>query len=119
MTAAEIKEVEQRLESVKCAICKSSRFGIDTRSIKDDGECKGICIKCYYNFPVFTDMEFYLKTQPDVPYWLKEITCQNCEHRGVKLDFRIVMSVRESIYFVTCDSCQHRFAERSYLEVFE
>jgi len=120
MPAGDIKEVERRLAEVKCAICKSSRFGIDSRSIKkDDGECKGICIDCYYNFPVFTDMEFYLQTQPDVPYWLQKITCPECEHQGVTLNFRIVMSVRESIYFVTCHSCQHEFTERSYLEVFE
>ena len=114
-----IKEVERRLGEVKCAVCKGSRFGIDSRSIKEDGECKGICINCYYNFPVFTDMEFYLQTQPDVPFWLKEITCPKCEKRGVTLNFRIVMSVRESVYFVTCNSCQHQFTERSYLEVFE
>ena len=87
--------------------------------MKEDGEWKGICLDCYYNFPVYTDMEFYLQTQPDVPYRLKEIYCPKCDKRGVNLDFRIVMSVRESLYFVTCQHCLHPFIERSYLEVFE
>ena len=119
MPATDIKEVERRLGDVKCAVCQSSRFGIDSRSTKEDGACKGICLQCYYNFPIFTDMEFYLQTQPDVPFWLKQIPCPQGEHRGVTLNFRIVMSVRESIYFVTCNTCQHQYTERSYLEVFE
>lgn len=119
MPLPDIKEVERRLAEVKCAVCKSNCFGINSHSIEENGECKGICIKCYYNFPIFIDMEFYLRIQPDVPLWLKEITCQNCQNKGVMLNFRIVMSVRESIYFVTCNTCQHQFTEHSYLEVFE
>lgn len=115
-----IQEVEQRLGQVKCAVCKSNRFGIDSRTVKkDDGEWKGICRQCFYSFPVHTDMEFYLQTQPDVPYRLKEIACPACETRGVKLNFRIVMSVRESIYFLTCLACGHEFPEHSSLESFE
>ena len=59
----------------------------------------GVCLKCRYNFPVYTDMEFYLRTQPDIPYRLKEISCPSCQHRGVSLDFRITMSVREGGLF--------------------
>jgi Zn finger protein HypA/HybF involved in hydrogenase expression len=114
-----VKQVEERLGQVKCAICKSNQFGIDSRSIKEDGDWKGICRSCYYTFPVYTDMEFYLRTQPDVPYRLREITCPKCEKREFDLDFRIIMSVRESIYFLTCKNCQHRFPERSSLESFE
>ena len=119
MSALTVKQVENRLREVKCAICKSTRFGIDSRTIKEDGEWKGICLDCYYTFPVHTDMEFYLQTQPDVPYRLKESSCPVCEEKGVTLDFRILMSVRESIYFLTCRNCQHQFPERSWLEAFE
>ena len=114
-----IQWVENRLGQVQCAICKSSQFGIDSRTVKEDGDWKAICRACYYTFPVYTDMEFYLRTQPDVPYRLKEISCPSCEKRDVRLDFRIVMSVRESIYLLTCQSCQHQFPERSSLESFE
>ncbi|MGQ0810599.1 MAG: hypothetical protein ACT4OO_05165 [Nitrospiraceae bacterium] len=64
-------------------------------------------------------MEFYLRTQPDVPYRLKDISCPHCMQRGVALDFRIVMSVREAIYFVTCTACKKKFPENSSLEAFE
>ena len=115
-----VKDVEERLGQVKCAICKSNRFGIDSRTVNDNNdEWKAICRDCYYTFPVHTDMEFYLQTQPDVPYRLRDIHCVSCEKRGVILDFRIIMSVRESIYFLTCKNCQHQFPEQSSLEAFE
>ena len=114
-----VKEVEGRLEQVKCAICKSNRFGIDSRTANEGDEWKAICRDCYYTFPVHTDMEFYLRTQPDVPFRLRDIACPHCEKRGVKLNFRIIMSVRESIYFVTCNNCQIEFPEQSSLEAFE
>ncbi len=120
MVQLSIKDVEGRLGEVKCAICKEQRFGIDSRTVSaGDGEWKAICLGCHYTFPVHTDMEFYLQTQPDVSYRLKEIACQSCRQRGVSLDFRAVLSVRESVYFVTCSSCQLKFPEPSFLESFE
>ena len=119
MPSLTVEQVESRLSSVRCAICKASGFTIDRRTMQADGDWKGACLKCRYSFPVYTNMEFYLRTQPDVPYRLKEIACSSCEHRGVDLDFRIVMSVREAIYFVTCKACGHKFPEQSSLEAFE
>ncbi len=119
MSGLPVKQVEERLRQVKCAICKSNRFSIDGRTAQDAGEWKGMCLGCYYTFPVHTDMEFYLRTQPDVPYHLRGIGCPHCEKRGVDLDFRIVMSVRESVYFLTCKACHHQFPEQSSLESFE
>lgn len=119
MPVLSVEQVESRLASVRCAVCKQSQFGVDRRSLQPDGDWKGVCLRCRYTFPVHTDMEFYLRTQPDVPYRLKEIACPACEHRGVTLDFRIVMSVREAIYFVTCRACRHQFPEWSSLEAFE
>ena len=120
MVQLSIKEVEGRLGEVKCAICKGNRFGIDSRTVTEgDGDWKAICLDCHYIFPVYTDMEFYLQTQPDIPYILKEIACKSCLHRGVSLDFRAVLSVRESVYFVTCSKCQTQFPEQSFLESFE
>jgi transcription elongation factor Elf1 len=114
-----VKEVETRLGTVQCAICKGSSFGIDERSMQADGEWRGICRKCYYTFHIYTDMEFYLRTQPDIPYRLKEMSCPTCNHKGVSLNFRATMSVRESIYFLTCTACQKTYPERSSLEAFE
>lgn len=119
MPHTSLEEVEKRLSSVRCAICKTNTFGVDRRTLQSDGECRGVCLKCRYNFPVYTDMDFYLRTQPDIPYRLKEISCLSCQHRGVNLDFRITMSVRESVYFVTCAACKTQFTERSSLEAFE
>ncbi|MGH7260329.1 MAG: hypothetical protein ACREI9_06570 [Nitrospiraceae bacterium] len=113
------EQVAGRLSSVRCAICKTSEFAIDPRSAKPDGEWKGVCMKCRYSFPVHTDMEFYQRTQPDIPYLMKTIPCSKCQTQGVTLDFRIVLSVREAYYFVTCNTCRHPFAERSSLETFE
>ncbi len=120
MVQLSIKDVEARLGEVKCAICKGNRFGIDSRTVTaGDGDWKAICLDCHYIFPVYTDMDFYLQTQPDIPYRLKEIACQSCRHRGVSLNFRAVISVRESVYFVTCEGCQAKFPEQSFLESFE
>jgi hypothetical protein len=109
------EQVSARLSDVRCAICKTSDFGIDSRA----SEWKGICKKCFYTFPVHTDMEFYQRTQPDVPYHMKTVPCPKCQKAGVELDFRIVLSVREAYYFVTCKACLHQFPERSLLEAFE
>jgi hypothetical protein len=113
------ENVASRLSGVRCAICKTSEFAIDPRSTKSDGEWKGVCKKCRYSFPVHADMEFYQRTQPDIPYLMKTIPCPKCEKHGVDLDFRIVLSVREAYYFVTCKACAHQFPEKSSLETFE
>ncbi|HSA85720.1 MAG TPA: hypothetical protein VLE46_06040 [Nitrospira sp.] len=113
------QEVERRLNTVPCAVCKQSSFAIDERFMGTDGDWRGICKKCYYTFPVYTDMEFYLRTQPDVPFRLKEISCTACNHRGVDLDFRATLSVRDAYYFVTCQGCNRQFVEKSSLEAFE
>ena len=114
-----VEQVEARLASVRCAICKRNSFVIDRRTLQPDGECKGACTNCRYTFPVHTDMEFYQRTQPDIPYVLRQVACPACHGHGADLDFRIVMSVREAFYFVTCKRCQHQFPEQSSLEAFE
>ena len=111
--------VASRLSSVHCAICKTSDFMIDQRTVQSDGECRAMCKQCRYTFPVHTDMEFYQRTQPDIPYLMKTVPCPKCQKAGVTLDFRIVMSVREAHYFVTCKAFAHQFPERSSLETFE
>ena len=119
MASPTVEQVESRLSAVRCAICKTNSFMVDRRTMQPDGEWKGACLKCRYTFPVHTDMEFYQRTQPDIPHLLKSIPCPSCHGRGVRLDFRIVMSVREAFYFVTCKACGNAFPEKSSLESFE
>ena len=119
MTLPAVETVESRLSSVRCAICKASSFAIDRRNLHADGEWKGMCMKCRYTFPVHTDMEFYQRAQPDLPYFLRTVPCPKCAARGVDLDFRATLSVREAYYFVTCQTCKHSFPERSSFEAFE
>jgi hypothetical protein len=119
MVRLNLAQIEERLSSVQCAICKTNQFMIDRRTLQPDGECKGTCKQCRYSFPIHTDMEFYQRTQPDIPYLLRTIPCPQCQKQGVTLDFRIVMSVREAHYFLTCLACAHPFSERSMLEAFE
>src|SRR5215216_1879999 len=98
MGAITVDQVESRLKLVRCAICKASDFSIDRRTMQPDGEWRAACNKCRYSFPVHTDMAFYERTQPDIPYVLKAIPCPFCQQQGVSLDFRIVLSVREAYY---------------------
>jgi hypothetical protein len=119
MAGPVLEKIESRLSGVRCAICKTSTFMVDPRTLQPDGECKGVCKKCRYSFPIHTDMEFYQRTQPDIPYLMKTIPCPKCQKVGVMLDFRIVLSVREAYYFVTCKACLHQFPEKSSLESFE
>lgn len=119
MAGPVLEQIESRLSSIRCAICKTSTFMVDRRTLQPDGECKAVCKQCRYSFPVHTDMEFYQRTQPDIPYVMKAVPCPKCQAHGVTLDFRIVLSVREAYYFVTCSTCSHPFAERSSLETFE
>ena len=119
MSSLTAEQVESRLRAVHCPICKANQFSIDRRSMQPDGDWKGMCAACRYSFPIHTDMEFYQRTQPDIPYVLKTIPCPTCRSAGVHLDFRIVLSVREAFYFVTCRACGHAFPEKSTLESFE
>lgn len=119
MATLSVEQIEARLGQVACPICKSRKFWIDRRTMQQGSDWRAACIGCRYNFPVHVDMEFYERTQPDVPYFLKTVPCPQCQARGVELDFRIVLSVREAYYFVTCKACRHTFPERSSMEAFE
>ena len=81
MSRISLEDAEKRLQTVNCAVCKTNTFAIDRRFVQADGECRGICLKCRYNFPIYTDMDFYRRTQPDIPYRLREIPCPTCKQR--------------------------------------
>ncbi|HEY3196546.1 MAG TPA: hypothetical protein VGJ57_00925 [Nitrospirales bacterium] len=112
--------VEQRLKEMACPVCKSSHdFMIPHDSRITDGEYKAFCKACRYSMPIHMDMESYLRSQPDVPYWLKGMRCPKCLKTGGTLDFWVQPSVRNAVYFVTCQSCRQPFSEKSSLEAFE
>ncbi len=114
------EQVEKRLTAVPCPVCKiHSGFTIPRDSRITDGEYKAFCKGCRYSMPVHMDMESYLRSQPDVGYWLKGMRCPACEKTGGQLDFWVQPSVRGALYFVTCNSCLHPFFEKSHLEAYE
>jgi len=112
--------VEQRLSDLACPVCKTrSGFTIPRDPRITDGEYKAFCKGCRYNMPIHMDMVAYLRSQPDVSYWLKGMRCPACETSGGRLDFWVQPSVRGALYFVTCLACQSPFSEVSSLEAFE
>ena len=42
MPRISLEQVEKRLSSVHCAICKGSTFGIDRRTFSRMGKCRGV-----------------------------------------------------------------------------
>lgn len=111
---------ENRLADLACPVCKTkSGFTIPRDSRITDGEYKVFCKGCRYSMPIHMDMAGYLRSQPDVPYWLNGMRCPACEKTGGRLDFWVQPSVRHALYFVTCNACLHPFFEKSSLEAYE
>ena len=116
----DFEQVEKRLADLACPVCKTnSGFTIPRDSRITDGEYKAFCKGCRYSMPIHMDMVSYMRSQPDVAYWLKGMRCPACLKIGATLDFRVQPSVRGAVYFVTCTACQHPFFEKSSLEAFE
>jgi Zn ribbon nucleic-acid-binding protein len=112
--------VEKRLTGLNCPVCKDSHeFMIPRDSRVTDGEYKVFCKGCRYSMPIHMDMESYLRSQPDVMYWVNGMRCPGCLNFGGRLDFWVQPSVRHAFYFVTCSSCGKPFLEQSSLEAFE
>ena len=116
MPSPTVEEVETRLETVQCAICKGSSFeSID--ALCNRTESGAASVKCRYSFDLYGYGVLPAHTT-DIPYRLKEMSCPTCSHRGVSLNFQVTMSVRIH-HFLTCSACQKTFPERSSLEAFE
>jgi hypothetical protein len=116
----DFEDLERRLKDLTCPVCKKSNdYTIPRDTRITDGEFKAFCKACRYSMPVHTDIEAYLRNQPDLTYWLKGMRCPACLHMGGILDFWVQPSVRGALYFMTCTSCRQPFAEKSSLEAFE
>jgi hypothetical protein len=112
--------VEQRLKDLGCPVCKASHdFVIPRDSRIIDGEYKAFCQGCRYSMPIHMDMESYLRSQPDVMFWVNGMRCPSCLKTGGTLDFWVQPSVRNAVYFITCAACKKSFSEKSSLEAFE
>ena len=113
-------DTERRLAAMSCPVCKTgSGFTIPRDSRITDGEYKAFCKGCRYSMPIHMDMVSYMRSQPDVAYWLKGMRCPACEKSVGQLDFWVQPSVRGALYFITCTACRNPFVEKSSLEAFE
>jgi hypothetical protein len=118
--AMDFESVEQRLKDMGCPVCKASHdFMIPRDSRIVDGEYKAFCKGCRYSMPIHMDMKSYLRSQPDVTFWVNGMRCPTCLQTGGSLDFWVQPSVRNAVYFITCASCKKPFSEKSSLEAFE
>jgi hypothetical protein len=118
--AIDLQQLEQRLKDLSCPVCKiSNEFSIPRDPRITDGDYKAFCQGCRYSMPVHTDMQAYLRNQPDVAVSLKAMRCPACMNPGATLDFWVQPSVRNAVYFLTCLSCKGMFTEKSSLEAFE
>ena len=86
MALPSVKEVEARLGGNPGFV--KNRFGIDSRSVTEDGEWKAICRDCFYTFPVHTTWLFICKLSRIFPIGSKFPLPR--KHRGVTIDFQAV-----------------------------
>lgn len=113
--------IQQRLGAIACPICRKQDFLVRIKTESPDGEnvYTAICAGCRYNFPVSTENKLYQLSNPDAASWLKGFPCPECMTRGVELDFRCTVTVRESRIFLRCKSCRHEFNESMPGEAYE
>jgi hypothetical protein len=113
--------IQDQLSQVSCPLCQQTKYTVTPDRNSGSGEilCTGRCNNCSYTFKIYPEVETYLKTQPDVDYWLQAYRCMSCEQQGADLNFRCALSVRDTFYFLTCKSCGKHFYEKSFMETFE
>ena len=118
MPAPTVQEVEGRLASVQCAVCKgraSASISGSCRPMANGGEFVRSAFTASLSTPTWSSISAPSLMCPTV----YERSPVRSASTGGSLDFRATMSVRESIYFVTCGGCKRPFAEKSSLEAFE
>jgi hypothetical protein len=117
----DMKPIEQRLTAVSCPICGKSAFTVLPRGDESYGETihTVMCTGCRYTFKLRLPTLPVGQIDPDTANWLSGLPCPACDETGVRLDFRCMPNVRESLLFVTCTSCSHPFVEKAPMEAFE
>jgi hypothetical protein len=116
-----LEEIQTRLAALACPICRGTAFVIPPRGQEAFAEriYKARCLQCAYMFPVTVPSRPISQTDPDMANSLAGLPCPVCGETGVRLDFRCMPHVRESVLFVTCTSCHHPFFEKAPMEAFE
>lgn len=116
-----LEEMQSRLATIPCPICKKSHFLIGGRNTHSYAEnlYTARCADCAYTFQVSTPTRPIKETDPDIAQWLGSVNCPACHTRGTELNFRCTPSVRDCYYFVTCTACRHAFHEKAPMEAFE
>ena len=116
-----VEDIPKRMEDIRCAVCKKSRFFILPTPISSFAEnlYTARCLDCAYTFPVGIPTKPISQTQPDTAQWLMGLPCPQCGEIGVNFDFRCTASVRDTFYFVTCKDCKHTFHEKASMEAYE
>jgi len=116
-----LEEAQTRLAAIQCPICHKSDFAIHPRPEQSFAEqshtvmCKG----CRYTFKLSIPTRTISQTDPDTANWLAGLPCPACQETGVRLDFRCMPNVRDSVVFVTCTACHHPFIEKAPMEAYE
>jgi len=116
-----LEEIQTRLAARPCPICRGTAFAVPPRGQESFAETlyKGRCLQCAYTFPVSIPTKPLSMVDPDTAQWLLGLPCPVCHETGVRLDFRCMLSVRESVAFITCTACQHPFSEKAPMEAYE
>ncbi len=116
-----LEEILTRLAALQCPICHKSDFAIHPRGEQSfsDAQHTVRCIGCAYTFKLSIPTRPVSQTDPDTANWLTGLPCPACQETGVRLDFRCMPYVRESVLFVTCTSCHHPFTEKAPMEAYE
>jgi Zn finger protein HypA/HybF involved in hydrogenase expression len=116
-----LEEVQTRLGALSCPICKGSAFAIHPRGEASFAEqsYKARCNQCAYMFPISIPTQSLQLVDPDTAQWVMGLSCPACQETGTRLDFRCMLSVRESVAFITCIACHHPFSEKAPMEAYE
>ena len=113
--------IQKRLSTVACPLCQKNEFHLNPKGQKHQEEqaYTAICLGCHYSFPVSSENTLYRQANPDIVYRLREIPCPKCEGRGAELEFRAMISIRDSRQFLRCGNCRFEFNESTPAEAFE
>jgi len=116
-----LEQIRARLTAIQCPICRKSDFAIHPRAEQSFAESIHTvrCAGCAYTFKLRIPTRPIIQTDPDTANWLAGLPCPACQEIGVRLDFRCMPHVRESLLFVTCTSCDHPFTEKAPMEAYE
>jgi len=113
--------IHHRLGALACPICRKQDFLVRIKSENPDGEntYTAMCAGCRYSFPVSTEITLYQRSNPDIVSWLKGFPCPKCQKRGAEMEFRCMVTVRDSRLFLHCKNCGFDFNETMPAEAYE